>query len=100
MLASLRTLSSNSDSVFVPTIEKALTLRGSHLTDLIASQVHDRLRDRQEVQNLLAQPPSNIGQKRSFSQAEIMSSIEDGRKRVKYYEEQTEKVKKMVANGF
>jgi hypothetical protein len=54
MLASLRTISSNSDCVFVPTIEKALTLKGSHMTDLIASQVHDRLRDRQEVQNLLA----------------------------------------------
>jgi hypothetical protein len=54
MLDSLRTLSNSSDSVFVPTIEKALTLKGSHLTDLIASQVHDRLRDRQEVQNLLA----------------------------------------------
>jgi len=53
MLGSLRTLSSNSDSVFEPTIEKAFTLKGSQLTDLIASQVQT-LRDRQEVKNLLA----------------------------------------------
>ena len=53
MLGSLRTLSSNSDSVFEPNIEKAFTLKGSQLTDLIASQVQT-LRDRQEVKNLLA----------------------------------------------
>jgi hypothetical protein len=41
-----------------------------------------------------------LGAKRTFSEAEILSSIEQSRKRVKYFEEQTDKVRKLVATGY
>jgi|LauGreDrversion4_2_1035121.scaffolds.fasta_scaffold59451_2 hypothetical protein len=50
----------------MPTIEKSLALKGSTLTDLISSQIHERLRDRHEVEALLEKQPQ-VGAKRSFS---------------------------------
>lgn len=99
LLSPLRALASSSDSLFMPTIEKSLTLKASAMTDLISSQIHERLRDRHEVFSLLETQPV-VGVKRNFSQTEILESLDESLKRVKRYEEQTDKLKKMVAIGF
>lgn len=92
----------------VRTLDALALLKTSSLSKFVHDEIIDKLRDRLEVQAVLkggvAKEGSVLGKRKERPYEVVLKETEDAmeetKKRVKYYQEQTEVLRKITMQGF